>query len=89
MRSPGGGDAFDERGRTGFGRATRTLKGGAVLARFVGPVRPARVNPAEHGAVGHVAAALGQPLQDARGRQGVAQLPTHGHPAHSGWPAGA
>ena len=34
-----------------------------MLARFVRQLRPERLHPAQHGAVGHVDAALGQQLK--------------------------
>jgi hypothetical protein len=58
-----------------------------MLTRFLCQLRPERLNPAQHGAVGHIDAALGQQLHHARGGQWVSQIPAHGHQDHIGWPA--
>src|SRR5207245_7132028 len=58
-----------------------------MLARLSSQLRPECLDPAQHGAVRHVDAALGQQLHHAGGRQWVTQGPTHGHQNHVGWPA--
>src|SRR6266702_3857834 len=57
-----------------------------VLASFSRQLRPECLNPAQHGAVGHVDAPFGQQLHYARAGQWVAQVPAHGHQDHVGWP---
>jgi len=58
-----------------------------MLASFGGQLRPECLDPAQHAAVGHIDAALGQQLHHARGGEWVAQVPAYGHQDHVGWPA--
>ena len=58
-----------------------------MLASFSGQLRPECLNPAQHGAVGHVDAPFGQQLHHARAGQWVAQVPAHTHQNHVGRPA--
>ena len=64
-----------------------TAERATVLASFGGQLGPECLDPAQHGAVGHVDTALGQQLHHARGGQWVAQVPAYGHQDHVGWPA--
>src|SRR5947209_10432970 len=76
--------AAEEEYLVGVPVATERL---TVLSRFGRQLRPERLDPTQHGAVGPIDATLSQQLHHARGGQRMAQVPAHGPQEHVGWPA--